>query len=299
MQSLGNEIPYFDGKSFFEGEDKVYIHLSTDFPDYVGVTHRHAFIEICYVLSGEAIHTVGDREYKVQPGDVTLINSEIPHKLTPFSESGEPFVAYDLMFMPDFLDSLAINTNQFASLQNSFLFYSLFQSDALAQPDLYVTGKRYSDYGELFTRIYHEFKRRERGYIQLMRAYVIELIIKLFRDIERAGRASLSPEQEETVKRAVAFIQENYSASLTVDEIASGVFLGPDHFRKLFKRVTGSSVAAFQQKLRIDEACRLLRTTKEPIKDISAAVGYGDIKAFYQAFKKLTGKTPNEYRNNQ
>ena len=248
MQTLGNEIPFFNGESFFEGEDKVYIHLSTDFPDYVGVSHRHAFIEIAYVLSGEAVHTVGDREYKVKPGDVTLINGGTPHKFTPVMDAPEHFVAYDLMFMPDFFDNLAINTNQFASLQNSFLFYSLFQNDALSQPDLYVTGKRYSDYGELFTRIYHEFTHKERGYIQLIRAYVVELIIKLFRDIERGGRAVLSAEQEETVRRAVAFIQENYNASLSVDEIASGVFLGPDHFRKLFKRATGSSVAAFQQK---------------------------------------------------
>ena len=144
MQPVSNEIPSFNGESFFEGDEKVYIHLSTDFPEYVGVLHRHAFIEVAYVLSGEAIHTVGDREYKVKPGDVTLINGGTPHKFTPCGDGQERFVAYDLMFMPDFFDALAINTNQFATLQNSFLFYSLFQSDALTQPDLYVTGKRYS-----------------------------------------------------------------------------------------------------------------------------------------------------------
>lgn len=294
-----NEVPYFDYSSFFKDNDRVYIHLSTEFPQYVGVMHRHQFVEIVYILSGEAIHTVGNRQYKVKSGDVTVINCGVPHKFTADTESGEPFVAYDLMFAPDYFDASSINMGAFESLKNSFLFYSLFPSDASAYPDMHISGKRYGFYGELFTRIYHEFKGKEKGYVEIIRAYVIELIIKLFRDLEKDGGMELSSDNKKAVYNAIHYIENNYNTKLSVDDIASKVFLSPDYFRKLFKKVTGESVIAYQHKVRVDEACRLLSVTDMSIKDVSIIIGYQDIKAFYQVFKKMVGKTPKEYRNNQ
>ncbi len=293
------EIPFFNNESFFKNGERVYIHLSTKFPNFVGVLHRHQFIEIVYILSGEAIHTVGNKQYEVKSGDVTVINSGVPHKFTSNPTSKENFVAYDLMITPDFLDAAAINMSSFESLKNSFLFYSLFPSDDSAYPDMHIPGKMYSDYGEIFTRIYREFERKEKGYVELIRAYVIELIIKIFRNVEKMGTVSLSPINIETIYNAVQYIENHFDTKLSVDEIAAKVFLGPDYFRKLFKRVTGDSVTNFQQKIRIDKACKLLSTTDLPIKEIGVMVGYDDIKSFYKVFKKVMGKTPKEYRNNQ
>ena len=298
-QFCASDVPCFEGGSFFKNNNRVYIQLSTEFPKFVGVMHKHMFVEIVFILSGEAIHTVGNREYKVRCGDVTVINSGVPHKFTADSASEEPFVSYDLMFTPDFFDPASINMGAFESLKTSFLFYSLFPASTSAYPDMHISGKRYSDYGELFTRIYHEFKNQEKGYVEIIRAYVIELIIKIFRDLEKSGTAILSSDNQKTVYEAISYIENNYNTKLSVDDIAAKVFLSPDYFRKLFKKVTGDSVIAFQQKLRIDEACRLLSVTDMAIKDISLAIGYQDMKSFYQVFKKMTGKTPKEYRNDQ
>lgn len=296
---INGEMPYFENDSFFKSGEQVYIHLSTEFPKFVGVMHKHQFIEIVYILSGEAIHNVGNKQYEVKCGDVTVINCGVPHKFTSKPDSKENFVAYDLMFTPDFFEASAIKMSNFESLKNSFLFYSLFPTDSSAQPDLYISGKRYSDYGEIFTRIYHEFGRCEKGYIELIRAYVIELIIKMFRDMEKTEALSLTKDKTDTLNSAIRYIEDNYNTKLSIDEIAAKVFLSSDYFRKLFKRVTGDSVLTFQQKLRISEARKLLQTTDIPIKDISLSIGYNDIKSFYQAFKKVTGQTPKEYRNNQ
>ncbi len=293
------DIPFFNNESFFKEGEKVYIHLSTEFPDFVGVLHRHQFIEVVYILSGRAIHTVGDKEYEVKGGDITVINTDVPHKFTSIPNSNEGFVAYDLMFTPDFLDASVINMSSFESLKNSFLFFSLFPSESSAFPDMHIPGKMYADYGEIFTRIYHEFGRKEKGYVELIRAYVIELVIKLFRELEKMGTVALSPAQLKTINNAIQYIEDNFNIKLSVDEVASKVFLGSDYFRKLFKKVTGESVMNFQRKLRIDEACRLLSTTEMPIKDICTSIGYEDMKSFYQNFKKATGKTPKEYRTSQ
>lgn len=297
MEKTSNEqIAFFDNKSFFANGEQVYIQLSTEFPDFVGVTHKHEFIEIIYILSGKAMHTVGEKQYMVKCGDVAVVNSGIEHKFTSVSDSDENFVTYDLMFSPKFFEASAIEMGEFESLKNSFLFYSLFPSEESSQPDMHISSGRFSDYGEIFSRIYQEYRRKEKGYIQLIRAYIISLIIKIFRDIERSDSIHLSSSKLKTVYSAIEYIENNYNTKLSVDDIASKAFLAPDYFRKVFKKVTGHSVTTYMQNLRIDEACKLLSTTETPIKDICSMVGYNDMTTFYQSFKKITGKTPNEYR---
>ncbi len=290
------QVPYFDNRSFFKDSCPVYIQLSTEFPKYVGVMHRHQFVEIVYILSGEATHTVGDREYTVKSGDVVVINCGVPHKFTA-STTGELFVAYDLMFGLPFIDPNAGSDAAFESLKDSYLFGPLFPADET--PDIHISGKRYGSYGDLFTRIYHALKGKERGYLELSRAYVIELIVKILKDMGRDGSKELTSENKKAVFAAISYMERRYNNPLTVEDIAAQVFLSPEYFRKLFKKMTGESVRTYLHGLRVDEACRLLTVTDMSIQDISIAVGYQDMKSFYQAFKQKTGKTPKEYRNHQ
>ena len=289
-------IPYFDNRSFFRDDQPVYIQLSTEFPKYVGVMHRHQFVEVVYILSGEAVHTVGDREYTVKSGDVVVINCGVPHKFTA-STTGELFVAYDLMFGLDFVSPNTKTDATFESLKDSYLFGPLFPTAEM--PDIHICGKRYGSYGDLFTRIYHALKGKERGYIELSRAYVIELIVKILRDMGRNSAKELTSENKKAIFAAISYMERRYNTPLDLEDIAAQVFLSPEYFRKLFKKMTGESVRTYLHKLRIDEACRLLTVTDLSIQDISLAVGYQDMKSFYQTFKQTTGKTPKEYRNNQ
>ena len=82
-----NDVPCFEGGNFFKNNERVYIQLSTEFPKFVGVMHKHTFVEIVFILSGEAIHTVGDREYKVKCGDVTVIPGQRESKCQYATES--------------------------------------------------------------------------------------------------------------------------------------------------------------------------------------------------------------------
>ena len=47
---LTKDIPFFNNESFFKDGEHVYIHLSTEFPDFVGVLHRHQFVEVVYIV---------------------------------------------------------------------------------------------------------------------------------------------------------------------------------------------------------------------------------------------------------
>ena len=290
-----NGVPVFTAEDTFRKGESVYIHLSSDFPEFVGIPHKHEFIEIVYVISGSAQHSTSSGSYTVSRGDVVIVNYDTPHAFREVP-SDEPFTAYDLMFTPDFLDTSLIRAGDFNEMCSSFLFYSLFPAQESIGPDVHLAGSSYGVFGELFNKIYLEYTAKEKGYYELVRAYVIELIINLFRKLESSARGKLSPRQKEAVMAAAAYLRENFHTHVTLDELATRIFLSKDYLNRIFREAVGLPVNAFLQQLRVEEACHLLRATDRTVLDISAACGFSDAKAFYSVFKRLMKKTPGEYR---
>ena len=288
-------VPIFTAENTFRPGESVYIHLSTDFPEFVGRLHKHEFIEIVYVISGSAVHETAGGSYTVSRGDVVIVNYDTPHAFHEVP-SDETFTAYDLMFTPDFLDTSLIRAGDFNEMCSSFLFYSLFPAQEAIGPDVHLAGSSYGVFGELFNKIYLEYTGRQKGYCELVRAYIIELIIKLFRKFESSVSGKISPRQKEAVEAAVAYLRESFHTHITLDELATHIFLSKDYLNRIFRESTGLPVNAFLQKLRVEEACRLLTTTDRTVVDIATACGFSDSKSFYSIFKRMMHATPGEYR---
>lgn len=288
-------VPVITEQDIFRPGENVYIQLSTQYPDFIGVIHKHTFIEIVYILSGSAIHIIGDRSVPASKGDLFIINYDTPHTFVRNEDSDEPLIAYDLLFTPDFFDSSLLNNVFSESMSSSFLFYSLFPEQQLAS-DVHISGSSYNVFGELFNKIYLEFTNRERGYINIISAYVTELIVKIFRKMDSAQNKEVSSNQKQVVNNTLAYLRKNYQKQISLDELASQVFLSKDYFSRLFRQTTGVPASAFLQKIRVEEACNLLSTTNMAIKDVAQQCGFHDIKYFYSIFKKLTGLTPRQYR---
>ena len=288
-------VPIFTRENTFRAGESVYIHLSTDFPEFVGILHKHEFIEIVYVISGSAVHETAGGSYTVSRGDVVIINYDTPHAFHEVP-SDETFTAYDLMFTPDFLDTALIRAGDFNEMCSSFLFYSLFPEQASIGPDIHLAGSSYGVFGEIFNKIYLEYTGRQKGYCELVRAYIIELVIKLFRKLETSVTGKISARQKEAVESAVAYLRESFHTHITLDELATRIFLSKDYLNRIFREATGLPVHAFLQRLRVEEACRLLSSTDRTVVDIANACGFGDSKSFYAIFKRKMHTTPGEYR---
>lgn len=288
-------VPVITEQDIFRPGEDVYIQLSTQYPDFIGVIHKHTFIEIVYILSGSATHIIGDRSVPATKGDLFIINYDTPHTFVRDEDCDEPLIAYDLLFTPSFFDSSLLNSVFFESISSSFLFYSLFPEQQIAS-DVHISGSSYSAFGELFNKMYLEFTGRERGYINIIRAYMTELIVKIFRKMESTQNKEISSNQKHVVNSTLAYLRKNYQKQISLDELAAQVFLSKDYFSRLFRETTGMPTSAFLQKIRVEEACNLLTSTNIAIKDVAHQCGFHDIKYFYSIFKKLTGMTPRQYR---
>ncbi len=106
--------------------------------------------------------------------------------------------------------------------------------------------------------------------------------------------------QEENVHDIVAkakyYIAEHLTEELTVSNIAVSLYITPNYFSRLFKRVTKEGCNEYIVRKRIEKAKSLLDTTSLKIGEIAMMVGYRDTNYFSLAFKKHTGKSPTKYR---
>lgn len=94
------------------------------------------------------------------------------------------------------------------------------------------------------------------------------------------------------------YIRDNLDRVITLDELAKLVGLSQFHFCRKFRTKSGFSPLRFVQKLRIEEAARLLRQSGDgKILSVAEAVGFDDPLYFSKVFKKWTGMSPSDYKS--
>lgn len=95
------------------------------------------------------------------------------------------------------------------------------------------------------------------------------------------------------------YINENYHREISMDDAAKETNLSYHYFSKFFKDSMGKSFVEYLTELRVDKSRELLKDTNDSIKEICYKIGYSDPNYYCKIFKKVTGMTPTEYRDNQ
>jgi two-component system response regulator YesN len=96
---------------------------------------------------------------------------------------------------------------------------------------------------------------------------------------------------------ALHFIQAHYNEDISLEKVASVVFLNPVYFSQLFKHKTGKGYKEYVISLRLEQAKKLLGNPELKLNDIAERIGYQDVRHFTQVFRKKYEMTPTEYRS--
>ena len=102
---------------------------------------------------------------------------------------------------------------------------------------------------------------------------------------------------DEGIKQAQNFIEENFQEKITVDQLADSCAIGRRSFERRFKKATNNTVVEYIQRVKMEAAKRSFESSRKNINEVMFDVGYTDTKAFRSIFKRVTGLTPIEYRN--
>lgn len=102
---------------------------------------------------------------------------------------------------------------------------------------------------------------------------------------------------DEMVQQAQTYIENNLHEKISVEHLSSRFAIGRRNFDRRFIKATGNTPVEYLQRVKIESAKKAFETTRKTINEVMYEVGYSDIKAFREVFRKITGMSPLEYRN--
>lgn len=102
---------------------------------------------------------------------------------------------------------------------------------------------------------------------------------------------------DEVVKKAQVYIENNVEEKINIESLSSKFNVGRRNFDRRFIKATGNSPIQYVQRVKVEVAKKSFETKRKTINEIMYEVGYSDLKAFREVFRKYTGLSPLEYKS--
>jgi len=101
---------------------------------------------------------------------------------------------------------------------------------------------------------------------------------------------------DDVVREAQTYLETNLEEKISVEQLSTKFALSRRNFDRRFIKATGNTPLEYLQRVKVESAKRAFETTRKTINEVMYEVGYSDIKAFREVFRKFTGLSPLEYR---
>ena len=123
----------------------------------------------------------------------------------------------------------------------------------------------------------------------IMETYILFLLEQYGDTMEKSFSA--------LIENLKIYIEENLLQDISMPQLATLFGYNEKYLGRLFKTKTGQSISEYCNTRRVSIAKKLLRTTRQRIADIAGQCGFNNVTYFNRIFKKVTGRSPQEYRD--
>ncbi len=230
---------------------------------------------LIYCTEGKGWLEVPAGRYPVNPNELLIIPSDMPHKYGADDEN--PWTIYWAHFK-------GIQSSSFASLLSKqfreFVVYAPFMEERL----------------RIFDSIYESL---ESGYSLdnlSFSSISFSYFLASFCFADKFASAHHNLEKD-AVDLSIDYMRNNLDKTLALEEIASSINLSVSHYSNIFRKKTGYSPVVYFNHLKIQHACQYLHFTTLRINEIASKLGIEDPYYFSRMFTKIMGISPLEYRN--
>lgn len=291
-------------------------------PDKV-LFHMHQFMEITRLERGCAYYIVDKTLCRLQPGEVIIFNSFVPHtwlfgdnevELTDYSfsntllfessngvsqprtqESSAPNLCLNIWHTkaangasPIFTNSneLAIKEDFFIALVNSNFRYTHIKLNA----------PTYALFTGLLNDIDAEGREKPLAYEYILYAKLVELVTYLFR-LHSDNHLVDTQNKPEILTEAFKYISENLHQTLRLETVAKHCYLTPQYFSAYFKKHTGVTFSKYLTERRLERALNELLQTDKSVLEIALQCGFNSKTSFYRAWYSKYQITPSQIRH--
>lgn len=103
--------------------------------------------------------------------------------------------------------------------------------------------------------------------------------------------------EPQDIWKARKFIEQHLAEDISLTKVAAAVGINPTHLSEKFKQVTGIKFVDYIARTRFEQARKLLEDVDLRVSEIAFAAGFQSLSQFNRVFKKLSGKSPTDYRH--
>lgn len=252
--------------------------------------HTHEYFQIYFIVKGSLEHYVETEHSLLVHGDMFIIPPGITHYILPSKDA----IFYSFSFMPDFFGEPTVS-NRFTI---NFLHNLKLEKNGYIRPKISVDTSEIRYIESIMEHIIKEFTKKPVGYNETIRAYAILLLTMLARSYFEKSKISLKDSFESNKQfmlHCITYIDRNCTDNISLSEIAKRSAMSKSRFCTLFSQLTGYSFNHYINLCRIKKAEDYLRQGYK-ITALYGLCGYNDFSTFYRNFKKITGLSPKDYK---
>lgn len=273
QNSFGISVPYCISQDI----------LTSSFP-----LHRHDFIEIEFIVSGSGQEKINGISYPIGPGCLNMIMPWHSHEIIVDDKSRIE------LFKCSFQTELIIQENPIFNE----LGVMLFKKTELS-PICQLKPEEQAIVHDLLKSLFNEYHNINLWKNMLICTKIFELIILFDRSRKShiLEQNQTSAESKYTIWQIVEYIHLKYNEDLTLKDLSDIFHYSESHINNLLIRNVGLNFHDILQESRVRNACSLLLTPNLTTSDIATMVGYHSRDALYNAFNKIKGMSPDNYRN--
>ncbi|MBQ8281283.1 MAG: helix-turn-helix domain-containing protein [Lachnospiraceae bacterium] len=243
-------------------------------------------LELAFILAGQGQYKVDGKIYDVKQGDMIICNPGVKHQ-SIITDPDNP----TLEFICGFSD----------------VHFADMQKDTIELPDgeacLTFSSEIRREISRCCYEIIEENYSIQPGRYYIIKAQIVKMLVLIFRTIkgdapvEQEATSFESYSRTYVVNKIIKYLNDNYDKKISLDQIASNMYLSPVYISKMFKEKTGDSPINYLIRIRLEKAKEMLESdTNESIKQIAANVGYDDVYHFSKLFKKYYGISPLNFK---
>jgi len=239
--------------------------------------HVHEKLELLFIISGSGRYLVEGVSYPIQAGDIFIMQmAEFHVPKIDFKDQNYDRVV--LQFSPDCLTETL----------NSHLLAPFIERKN-------GTLNRYTK-NEISTEFIRSCTDRIFKVCKGGQACVLSYVIPILQEIYNAWEKNRNTNQQNTEQlssKIVAYVNKHLFDITGLEQMEKDLYLSRTHINRIFRSVTGSSVWNYVQIKRLFAAREMIRKGTLA-REAAAASGYQDYSAFYRAYKKQFGHSPQE-----
>lgn len=249
-------------------------------PNWNFPSHKHDDLsEIIYICEGEGTFIINNKSYTAKKGDILIYNAGIIHE--EYSNPTNPLVTF------------------FCGISN--LAIDQLRELSIIPLDLepVIRKNEYSDLiGIYFSHIFEESSLKAAGYEIICQGLLTSSIALIHRAIKLQNLKSETTESNTLAHRIKEFIDKNYKKNIKLEDIADALYINKYYLSHVFKEQMQITPINYLINRRIGEAKNLLVSTELKIGEIARIMGYDNPNYFTLLFKKMTGETPKQFKEN-